>query len=395
MFSLKPVTGKDFINRKGLLKEMVKELSDIDSTIGFALYGNRLVGKTSVLREVQRRLNSKDDCVCIYFSLWELVPNSMDAFIRIFSKCVIEGFRAELPLKYKVSEMAKMPATVLRDMLKEVKFGAKISDEVELFLKFKGTKGTDYSAMLRRTFELPDKLAVVCHVKCILLIDEFPSIIDLKNGKRIGKDVLGLIRTVHEEYKRTAICVSGSIRKTMEASLLAPTSPFYRQFIAKEIKPFKIEDVKELLKKNLAPQRIEISRDGIEYLYDQTAGIPFYVQFLGRRLMTAKGKIDKDLVKRTTDEFLAEEGNVIFAEEFKALSPKEKKIVISIATGNHIPSEISNSIEESANTTSRFLIYLLEKGVLEKKEKTYVLTDPVFEKWAHRKYKALLTEPCG
>ena len=26
MFSLKPVTGKDFINRKGLIKEMVKEL---------------------------------------------------------------------------------------------------------------------------------------------------------------------------------------------------------------------------------------------------------------------------------------------------------------------------------------------------------------------------------
>lgn len=390
MFTLKPVTGEDFVNRKSLIDEMLRELSKKKSTIGFALYGNRRVGKTSVLREVQRRLKSKGDCICIYFSLWELVPTTVEGFIKTFSRGIIEGFRPKLPFKYKASEMAKMPVTVIRNMLREVKMGAKMSDEIELFLTFKGAKDTDYSAMLRRTFELPDKLAELGGVKCVLLIDEFPSIIDLKNGKRLGKDVLGLIRTVQEEHKRTAICISGSIRKTMESAALSPSSPFYRQFIVREVRPFNKEDVKELLNRNLAKTTYKISEDGIEAIYDHTAGIPFYVQFLGRKLLRAKGKIDKGFVKRITDELLTEEGNVIFTEEFKMLSPKEKKVVISIAAGNHTPSEISTNIDETANTTSRFLIYLLEKGVVEKKNGTYLLSDPVFEKWIHKKYGELI-----
>ena len=124
MFTLKPVTGEDFVNRKSLIEEMIRELADNKSTTGFALYGNRRVGKTSILREVQRRLGSLDDCICIYFSIWELVPSTVETFIKIFSSTIIEGFRPKLPLKYKASEMARMPVSVLRNMLREVKLGA-------------------------------------------------------------------------------------------------------------------------------------------------------------------------------------------------------------------------------------------------------------------------------
>ncbi len=389
MFTLKPVTGKNFINRKSLIKDMLEELSDGESTTGFALYGNRRVGKTSLFRELQRRLKLKDGYVCIYFSLWELVPNTVEAFIKNFSKCIIEGFRPILPLKYKVSEMAKMPISVVRDMLREVKMGAKMSNEIEFFLTFKGLKETDYSSMLRRTFELPDKLAKISDLKCILLIDEFPSIIDLKNGKRVGKEILGLIRTVQEEHKRTAICISGSIRKTMESSALSSSSPFYRQFIVREVRPFEKKDVRELLHKNLAGTSTSITEDGIESIYEHTAGIPFYIQFLGRKLIRVGGKINGNIVERIMDEFLMEEGNAIFTEEFLTLSPKEKKIVISIAAGNHTPSEVSKNVEETVNTTSRFLIYLLEKGFIGKEEGVYTLSDPVFEKWVHRKFGEL------
>lgn len=386
MFTLKPVTGKEFIDRKKLITEMSRELSDKRSTIGFALYGNRHVGKTSIFKEIERRFSSKNDYVCIYFSIWEIVPSTVEAFIRTFSSSIIESFRSRLPLKYKANEMAKMPGNVIRKMLREVKIGTKLSDEIEIFLTFKGSKDIEYSQKLREVFELPDKLSELCKIKCILLIDEFPSIIDIKNGKKIGEDVLGLIRTVQEDYKRTSLCISGSIKKTMESSAMLPSSPFYRQFVVKEIKPFDKNDVKDLLKRNLADSGLQVTEDALKSIFENTAGIPFYIQFLGRKLIMAEGRITKDIVEDITEEFLAEEGNIIFREEFKILSPKEKKVTISMALGFHTITDISKDINETANTTSRFLIYLLEKGVVERTDSNYYLLDPVFEKWLHMKY---------
>lgn len=56
-FTLQPVKGEGFIDREELLEEMFFELRDINSTTGYALYGKRRIGKTSILKEVQRRLN--------------------------------------------------------------------------------------------------------------------------------------------------------------------------------------------------------------------------------------------------------------------------------------------------------------------------------------------------
>jgi AAA+ ATPase superfamily predicted ATPase len=386
MFTLKPVTGKEFIDRRSLIEEMLRELTDLNSTMGFALYGNRRVGKTSVLLEIQRQLNSNENCICIYFSLWETVPSTVEAFIKAFSRCVIEGFRPILPLKYKVNEMAKMPGSVLKKMLKEVKIGAKIRDEIELFISFEGLKDNDYSAMLKRTFELPDKLAKVCGVKCVLMLDEFPSIIDLKIKRRIGEDVFGLIRTVIERHTNCAICISGSIRKTVETSTLLPSSPFYRQFIVREIKSFKKEDVKDLFEIYQKRSATKITNDGIESVFENTAGIPFYIQFIGRKLEMIPKKIDGSMVKGIIDEFLEEEGNVFFSQEFKVLSSKEKKVVIAIAQENHTPKDISLHINETVNTISRYLIYLMDKGIVEKMGKNYIMSDPVFKKWLQKRY---------
>ena len=58
-FTLRPVKGEGFIDREELLDEMVSELRDTESTTGYALYGKRRIGKTSILKEVQRRLSGE------------------------------------------------------------------------------------------------------------------------------------------------------------------------------------------------------------------------------------------------------------------------------------------------------------------------------------------------
>ena len=80
-FSLYPVSGKDFIGRDEIIRELVKELAS-KNKIGFSLSGIRRIGKTSILKEAKRVLEKKDITV-IYISVWRIVPLTVDEFAKI------------------------------------------------------------------------------------------------------------------------------------------------------------------------------------------------------------------------------------------------------------------------------------------------------------------------
>jgi len=85
-----------------------------------------------------------------------------------------------------------------------------------------------------------------------IMLDEFPSIIDLKNGTKLGEGIIRKIRTIHEDLIDTVLCVSGSMRRTMDIAVLSQSAAFYRQFIVRQIGPFEISVVKELMSKKLS-----------------------------------------------------------------------------------------------------------------------------------------------
>ncbi len=373
-FTLQPVKGEKFINRNELLEEMVTELKDKNSTVGYALYGKRRIGKTSVLKEVQRRLEKEDGIAVVYFSVWDLIESNLTEFCQRLSMEIIDAFRPHIGLKYKTIELIQTPLTMLRKILDRSELKV-VYNEIEFILSRK--KDADEGIFLEHAFNISEKLAKNTGVKCVLLIDEFPSVIDLKsNNTKIGEAVLKKIRTISEDWEQTALCISGSIRSTMNLAVLASSSPFYRQLIVKEIKPLKIEHVRELLLQNL-----KVPDEGIEEIYNFSSGIPFYVQFIGKMLERCE-TITLDQIIKIENDFLTEEGNILFKEEFNTLSPKERLIIINIANGCHTPKEIANAIGDKISNVNRFLTYLSEKAYVSKEEKGYyVLDDPVFEKW--------------
>ena len=132
-------------------------------------------------------------------------------------------------------------------------------------------------------------------------------------------------------------------------------------------------------------KHIDISEDAIEEIYKFSGGIPFYVQFLGKILKHHK-KTDLNQIKKIQEDFLKEEGNILFREEFDYLSPKEKQIVLAIAKGNNSPSKINQATENKISNINSFLTYLEEKGYVLKEEKGYyAIADPVFRRWLEGK----------
>ena len=373
-FTLRPVKGERFINRQELLDEMISELRDVESTTGYALYGKRRIGKTSVLKEVQRRLESEHKIVTVYFSVWDLIEFSVVEFCQRLSMDIIDAYRPYLGLKYKAKELFQTPLTMLRKLLdsSELKI---VYNELEFLISKK--RDIDKNLLVENALYLPEKLAKSTGTKCILMIDEFPSISELKSdSNKIGETIIKKMRTIFENWERTTLCISGSIRSTMKLSVLSSTSPFYRQLIIKEVKPFEREYTKELLSGD-----IEITEEGVDEIHNFSTGIPFYIQFIGKMLERRKGA-SVELIKELEAEFLLEEGDILFKEEFDTLSSKERLIAINIAKGCHTPKAIASAVGDNISNVNQFLSYLEQKGYVLKREKGYyILEDPVFARW--------------
>ncbi len=324
-YTLQPAQGDSFVNREDLLDEILSDLEDRNSTIGYALYGVRRIGKTSVFRETERRLKHRKDIVVIYFSVWDLIEESLSEFCRKLSFSIIESYAPHLGLKYRIRDLLRAPADLLKKILDKAEFKV-VYDNLEFLLSLKEAHGND-NMLIESTFDLPEKLAKQTNTKCVLLVDEFPSITGLKfNGAKIGYSIIKKIRTSVEGWQHCTLCISGSIRSTMVSTAISSASPFYRQLVVKEVKPLSRKYVGELLSRH-----VDISAEAIDEIYCFSGGIPFYVQFLGKTLQYYNEKQDLDLIKKIEGDFLREEGDLLFREEFNYLSSKEKQIIIAIA----------------------------------------------------------------
>ena len=60
-FTLQPAVKDDFVDREDILADMLSTLKDKSIRMGFALVGSRRIGKTSILKEVVRRLEGEKD----------------------------------------------------------------------------------------------------------------------------------------------------------------------------------------------------------------------------------------------------------------------------------------------------------------------------------------------
>lgn len=155
-FTLQPVKGEGFVDRVRLLEDIISALGNINSTTGYALYGKRKIGKTSVVKEVQRRLESKKDIVTVYISVWDLIEFNVVEFCQRLSMEVIDAYRPHTGLEYKAKELIQTPITMLRKLLNRSEFRI-VYNELEFLISLK--KDVDKNTLIENAFTLSEKFA--------------------------------------------------------------------------------------------------------------------------------------------------------------------------------------------------------------------------------------------
>ncbi len=391
MFTLRPVCGEGFVDREQLVEEMVHTLAAPNLRIGFALVGRRRMGKTSVFLEVIRRLDGHPSVIPVYVSLWDLSEGTLTEFTRLLLHNLLHRFheRKVLPLPVRAQHLLSAKWALLRELLERVHISLRLRQELELVLRWAHAEEVPPAAeLLERAFDLPEQIATEKGVRSALFLDEFPTIMELKHaGKPIGEGAVRKLRTLYERMENTVLSISGSIRGTMEAVALNPGSAFWRQFVVREVGPLPGDAVHFLLQKNLGRP---MSRAASERVQAFTAGIPFYVQFLGRELARRGGALTPEAVEQAFQTLLEEEGNLLFQEGWTHLSPKERAVARALALGHTAPARIAREVGDPPNNVTRYLLYLADKGLAERKDRgQWVLSDPVLAAWVRKQFPPL------
>jgi DNA-binding CsgD family transcriptional regulator len=273
------------------------------------------------------------------------------------------------------------PLAILDKILRDTKISDDLRNSILLLLTFEREKNIDTTSLLETAFSLPEKIAKETGCRAVLLLDEFTRLSDFSESQELKENILSTIRTVHEKQEHTIYIISASNQKELDALTLEPNSPFYHRFVFKQLKNFSIEATKELYEKNLDKK---ITKEALEIVHAFTQGSPFYLNFIGRMLKAVEGNtVSAESAQKVINEFLSQEGEIIFREKVKQLSAKEKEILSCMAKNDvTTPSEIGRLMNYSQTNVRRFLSILEEKGVVVNTSRgVFVFYDSIFKRW--------------
>jgi AAA+ ATPase superfamily predicted ATPase len=380
-FYLTPVTGKLLINREEELKQILSELYKQDSRIGFSLTGIRRVGKTSILYDIKEKLERKG-IVVIYVSVWKTIPDTLDTFLsNLFDETML-AFRNKLPFKMKMSELVRMSKETLLSFLEHLKLSFDLGADISYTASYVRGDEKDVSKATIHTLNLLDKLAQKAKTKCVLMIDEFPSVTELKIGRKmVGPAIVKSIRTINETYKKTVLVISGSYMHTMQSVALSAKAPLYKQLINIEIKPLDKEAIFEFAQTYL---RKKLSEGAVNALLEASSGIPYNLQILGRELDYLDAEdLDADAMLKAVASVIRREGDLHFREYMNIMQSTEVKVAkIMALTNARSPKEIADGGNMQLNEVTALLRNLLDKGIVRKVGRgEYVFTDNMFKEW--------------
>lgn len=384
-FQLTPAVQSDFVDREELLAEILPFLKDPKSRNGLSLYGRRRMGKTSLMLKIVEELEKTKNVVPVYISLWELKVKQIDVLSGDLITQILQKYAPHFGVKEKIKTVMAESKKWFLNILKHFKLSVELEEDISTTLSLNmERKESQGGNILLIPFQLGEELAKRHKYKTAFFVDEFPDLMDFEqDGKKAGIQPIKNIRSFIERAQFTSLSIAGSVRSTMKTVAIDQASPFYRQFVNREVKPFRRDAVFKLLAKHLKTTKTHLNQL-VEWMMDNTNGIPFYIQCFGRMMMyTHLDPIAKADGKKLWEIFLQNEAPIIYESDMGSLHNAEKIILIKMAQHNEFNFSLAQeAVGRSIKNAGQTLISLTKKGVLENPRRgIYSFSDRVFQKY--------------
>ncbi len=345
------------------------------------LVGPRKVGKTSLLRELERRTRARSRAPgFVVVDVFETMPVSLEVF-RLLAIQAVEVLLARDAGRSLAAE-ADVPQAWRAALLQSARFRGLPGDLQTLVGELTTTplEGLGLAAVLN----LPERLAVALDAWLVVALDEFQELAAL-SGTRGRPEVMSLLRSVWQRHRRTTYFVSGSARNTLMELATSEGSPFFQHFEVMEVKGFDEAHAVELLvdASSDGPQRITPALAA--RIFAVVGGSPFYLQIVGEAVAEEAGRADVRLRSALQRVLFSETGrlSLYFGNEFQRLVGRATTLAATLnalAQGPRTLTEVANAIHGSAAAAVGYL-QRLSDAVVKRPDGKWQLADAIFGLW--------------
>ncbi len=395
----RPATGKDFVNRK----EILKRLNNAYQRHNIALVGPRRIGKSSIVEKFLSTIANRN-IVTIVFDVSSNMGTPGRFAIRLlisYLDSYLKFRREDEDISVLLEDMDIKPANLM-ELAERLNSNA-LKKLSQFLIAYYPPSVENEQEVLKRIFNFLENFAEEKGFEIALALDEFQTITDLNRFAGF-KDisVLAFLQGIISLQKRVWYLFTGSSVRLMTEILEDSASPFYGRVIRINVGGFTKEDTVELINK---VSEKSYSGEAIKFLWHITRGNPYYVVVLSvcsNTLAEGKNYINKEIVEEAFIEEITK-GSIyshcqyIFDTSLGRTQKKTeratsvlKEVMRILSSGIKSPSGLAKRLGRPASYVSPLLGNLYQLDLIEKVGKSYFISDFVLQSWIENVYGANL-----
>jgi AAA+ ATPase superfamily predicted ATPase len=367
-----------FIGRGGLVSYLLTNIENCQSTI---VYGQRRVGKSSLIAEAIRQYQKKQKKH--FFIQMDLVTcSNSEQFISMICLEIDKLIKKQKPLAKNFQEIFNFISSI-RPIAKM----DSITGEPQYGIDFIGNHKQIHKT-LEDIFDLLESIAR--HNKLTIVLDEFQSIVDWKNSDQIQ----WLIRSKVQNQKNIGYIFSGSSKNLIAKLFQEAKRAFYKSSVIIHVD----DNIDTLLfskwiKKRFEQVNLSIKNETIHELLRVTSSHPYYTQKLCYTLWSLSlnqrknGSIDNSNLELALQTILEME-NDFYQERIDRLATNQRKLIFALAklepdetlfsrlTINKYSLPVASSIQRALKQ-----LEVETQPLIHKENDDYLIEDPFFRLW--------------
>ncbi|MFX0198989.1 MAG: AAA family ATPase, partial [Candidatus Hodarchaeota archaeon] len=249
-YSLEPVTTeRDLVDRREILEQLVAQ-AQAESMGSSYLFGQKRVGKTSIVKTLEKRLAeaAPNDYLVVYLERGD--------YVHPDAKCTIEMLG--------------------RRLCKEIKEKDRRFDSLEIPV---------FDSALSPLGEFVDHIVNLApNYRIVIILDEFDELpVEIYKRESVGDSFFLSLRGISNK-KQLAFILVGSEKMEFvincQGDKLNKFQPIRIDYFDKQVH---WSDFQDLIRKPVG-KYLEISDDALSFLYDQCAGNPYFAKLICRSL---------------------------------------------------------------------------------------------------------------
>lgn len=334
-----PVSGRRFFGRHRPLAELREAIASGTSA---GIFGLRKVGKTSLLKEVERRSSESGDIV-IYVDLLRVPADITD------TRWIYWKLASELNLR------------LIRSGIKSItwRLGGKFADYLDVPPDF--PVATAFDSDLSQTLNAIRGTAITPRPRVVLMLDEIERILPNELGKEgFGGffDFFSYLRGVAQESDDFVVIVTGANAAIAEASQFSgkdnPVFNFFKEIYVPLLQPPETGQMLRTLGRGMG---MYFAPEAFEQVHALTGGHPFFARqfcsFLSDRYSDRPLTVDLTMIDAIVGPYLAVAGKDFqeIVDRFSRDYPHELNACLAVAAagGTLEIAELNAKIEGDLN----------------------------------------------